>query len=41
MESPGIGVAGAKHDLKVSLDALDGFNFVMVTMIAQKLARIS
>jgi hypothetical protein len=29
MGSPGIGVAGAKHDLRNSLDKLDGFNYVV------------
>jgi predicted SnoaL-like aldol condensation-catalyzing enzyme len=34
--SPGIGVAGAKHDLKNSLDKLDEFNYVVEAMIASE-----
>jgi hypothetical protein len=34
MGSPGIGVAGAKNDLKNSLDKLDEFNYVVEEMIA-------
>jgi predicted ester cyclase len=34
MGAPGIGVAGAKNDLKNSLDKLDDFNYVVEAMIA-------
>jgi predicted ester cyclase len=34
MGSPGRGVAGAKNDLKNSLDKLDEFNYVVEAMIA-------
>jgi hypothetical protein len=37
MGSPGIGVAGAKNDLKNSLDKLDEFNYVVEEMIAVQL----
>jgi predicted ester cyclase len=36
MGSPGIGVAGAKHDLNNSLDKLDEFNYVIEAMIASE-----
>jgi hypothetical protein len=36
MGSPGIGVAGAKHDLKNSVDKLDEFNYVVEAMIASE-----
>ena len=36
MGSPGIGVAGAKRDLKFSLDKLDDFNYVVEAMIASE-----
>jgi predicted ester cyclase len=36
MGSPGIGVAGAKHDLKYSLDRLDDLNYVVEVMIASE-----
>jgi hypothetical protein len=36
MGSPGIGVAGAKHDLKNSLDKLDEFKYVIEAMIASE-----
>ena len=36
MGSPGIGVAGAKHDLKNSLDKLDEFNYIVEAMIASE-----
>jgi C-1 hydroxylase len=36
MGSPGIGVAGAKHDLKYSLDKLDDLNYVVEVMIASE-----
>jgi predicted ester cyclase len=37
MGSPGIGVAGAKNDLKNSLDKFDEFNYVVEAMIASDL----
>jgi predicted ester cyclase len=36
MGSPGIGVAGAKHDLRNSLDKLKEFNYVVEAMIASE-----
>ena len=36
MGSPGRGVAGAKNDLKNSLDKLDDFNYVVEAMIASE-----
>ena len=36
MGSPGRGVAGAKHDLKNSLDKLDDLNYVVEAMIASE-----
>jgi predicted ester cyclase len=36
MGSPGIGVAGAKNDLKNSLDKFDEFNYVVEEMIASE-----
>jgi predicted ester cyclase len=36
MGSPGIGVAGAKRDLKYSLDKLDDLNYVVEAMIASE-----
>ena len=36
MGSPGKGVAGAKNDLKNSLDKLDEFNYVVEAMIASE-----
>ena len=36
MGSPGRGVAGAKNDLKKSLDKLDEFNYVVEAMIASE-----
>ena len=36
MGSPGRGVAGAKNDLKNSLDKLDEFNYVVEAMIASE-----
>lgn len=36
MGSPGIGVAGAKHDLKHSLDKLDDLNYVVEAIIASE-----
>ena len=36
MGSPGIGVAGAKRDLKFSLDKLDDLNYVVEAMIASE-----
>ena len=36
MGSPGIGVAGAKNDLKNLLDKLDEFNYVVEEMIASE-----
>jgi predicted ester cyclase len=36
MGSPGRGVAGAKNDLKYSLDKLDEFNYVVEAMIASE-----
>ncbi|MGB6530451.1 MAG: hypothetical protein WBF33_20295 [Candidatus Nitrosopolaris sp.] len=35
-DSPGRGVAGAKNDLKRSLDKLDDFSFVIEAMIASE-----
>ena len=37
MDSPGRGVAGAKNDLKYSLDRLDEFNYVVEAMIASEI----
>ena len=37
MGSPGRGVAGAKNDLKYSLDKLDEFNYVVEAMIASEI----
>jgi predicted ester cyclase len=37
MGSPGRGVAGAKNDLKNSLDKLDDLNYVVEAMIASEL----
>jgi predicted ester cyclase len=34
MGSPGIGIAGAKNDLKISLDKLDDFHYTIEAMIA-------
>src|SRR4051795_4695140 len=34
MGAPGIGVAGAKNDLKYSLDKLDDLNYVVEALIA-------
>ena len=34
MGSPGIGIAGAKNDLKISLDKLDDFHYTVEAMIA-------
>jgi len=36
MGSPGMGVAGAKRDLKYSLDKLDDLNYVVEAMIASE-----
>ena len=36
MGSPGLGVAGAKNDLKNSLDKLDDFSYVVEAMIASE-----
>ncbi len=36
MESPGIGISGAKRDLKYSLEKLDDFNYVVEAMIASE-----
>ena len=36
MGSPGRGVAGAKNDLKISLDKLDDLNYVVEAMIASE-----
>jgi predicted ester cyclase len=36
MDSPGKGVAGAKNDLKNSLDKLDDFSYVIEVMIASE-----
>jgi hypothetical protein len=36
MGSPGIGVSGAKRDLKFSLDKLDDLNYVVEAMIASE-----
>ena len=36
MGSPGLGVSGAKNDLKYSLDKLDEFNYVVEAMIASE-----
>ena len=36
-DSPGRGVAGAKNDLKYSLDRLDEFNYVVEAMIASEI----
>jgi predicted SnoaL-like aldol condensation-catalyzing enzyme len=36
MGSPGLGVAGAKNDLKNSLDKLDDLNYVVEAMIASE-----
>jgi predicted ester cyclase len=36
MGSPGIGVAGAKHDLTYSLDKLDDSNYVVEAIIASE-----
>ena len=40
MGAPGIGVAGAKNDLKNSLDKLDDFNYVVEAMIASQVIQI-
>ena len=40
MGSPGRGVAGAKNDLKKSLDKLDDLNYVVESIIASELTRI-
>jgi hypothetical protein len=37
MDSPGRGVAGAKNDIKYSLDRLDEFNYVVEAMIASEI----
>jgi predicted SnoaL-like aldol condensation-catalyzing enzyme len=37
MDSPGRGLAGAKNDLKYSLDRLDEFNYVVEVMIASEI----
>ena len=36
MSSPGKGIAGAKNDLKNSLDKLDDLNYVVEAMIASE-----
>jgi predicted ester cyclase len=36
MGSPGRGIAGAKNDLKYSLDKLDDLNYVVEAMIASE-----